>query len=63
MAKLVRLKPLDTKKGHVIQRYNTFSTLFDSSKGWYRVADEMAAHLAMVHQVPEDEDSPLAFDV
>ncbi len=63
MAKLVRLKPLDAKKGHVIHRYTAFSTTFEERKGWYRVSDEIAAYLATVHQVPNDEDTPLAFDV
>jgi hypothetical protein len=63
MAKLVRLKPLDRRRGHVIQRYSAFSTVFDASRGWYRVSDEMAEHLATVHQIPEDEGSPLAFEV
>ena len=63
MAKLVRLKPLDAKKGHVIHRYTAFSTTFEERKGWYRVSDEIAVYLATVHQVPNDEDTPLAFDV
>ena len=63
MSKLVRLKPHDPKKGHVIQRYTAFSTQFEERKGWYRVSDEIAAYLATIHQVPNDEDTPLAFDV
>lgn len=63
MAKLVRLKPLDVKKGHVIQRYNVFSTTFDVTRGWYRVADQMAEYLSTVHQIAGDDESPLAFDV
>ena len=63
MARLVRLRPFDPKKGHTIRRYTTFSTTFEETRGWYRVADEIAAYLATVHQVPHDEDSPLAFDV
>jgi hypothetical protein len=63
MAKLVRLKPLDAKKGHVIRRLTVFATLFEESKGWYRVSEEMAHYLATMRQVPNDEDTPLAFDV
>ncbi len=63
MAKLIRLKPLDAKKGHVICRYTAFSTTFEEHKGWYRVSNEVADYLATVHQVPNDEDTPLAFDV
>ncbi len=63
MAKLIRLKPYDAKKGHVIRRYTAFSIRFEEARGWYKVSDEVAAYLAKVHQVPDDEDSPLAFDV
>jgi hypothetical protein len=63
MAKLIRLKPLDAKKGHLVRRYTAFSTTFEEHKGWYRVSDEVAAYLATVHQEPNDEDSPWAFDV
>ena len=63
MAKLVRLKPHDPKKGHVIRRYTAFAIRFEEARGWYKVADEVAAYLATVHQRPGDEDSPLAFDV
>ncbi len=63
MSKLVRLKPHDPKKGHVIRRYTAFSIRFEEARGWYKVSDEVAAYLATVHQTPGDEDSPLAFDV
>jgi hypothetical protein len=63
MAKLIRLKPLDRKKGHVIHRYTAFQTTFEESKGWYRVPEHVASYLATVHQLADDEDSPLAFDV
>jgi len=63
MAKLIRLKPFDAKKGHLVRRFTAFSTTFEEHKGWYRVSDEVAAYLATVHQEPNDEDSPWAFDV
>ncbi len=63
MAKLVRLKPYEPKKGHVLQRYTAFSIRFEERRGWYKVSDEVATYLASVHQTPGDEDSPLAFDV
>ena len=63
MSKLARLKPHDSKKGHIIQRFTAFSTQFEEKKGWYRVSDEIADYLAKVHQVPNDEDTPFAFDV
>ena len=63
MSKLVRLKPHDPKKGHVIRRYTAFGVRFDEARGWYKVSDEVAGYLATVHQRPGDEDSPAAFDV
>lgn len=63
MPKLVRLKPYDPKKGHVLQRYTAFSIRFEERRGWYKVSDEIARYLAGVHQTPGDEDSQLAFDV
>jgi hypothetical protein len=63
MAKLVRLKRRDPKRGHVLRRYTAFGVRFEEKKGWYRVSDEVAAYLAQVHQLDGDDDSPLAFDV
>ena len=63
MAKLVRLRPFEPKKGHIIRRYTAFSTTFVETRGWYRVSDEVANYLKSVHQIPNDEDSPPAFDV
>ncbi len=63
MAKLVRLKPYDPKKNHVIRRYTAFAIRFEEARGWYKVADEVAAYLATIHQRPSDDESPLAFDV
>ncbi len=63
MPKLVRIKPYDPKRGHVVRRYTVFSIRLDESRGWYRVADEVAEYLSKVHQAPHDEDSPLVFDV
>jgi len=63
MPKLVRLKPYDPKRGHYIRKYTTATTTFEESRGWYRVPDHLADYLATVHQLSEDPDSPLAFDV
>ncbi len=63
MPKLIRIKPYDPKRGHVVRRYTVFSIRFDETRGWYRVADDVADYLAKVHQAPHDEDSPLVFDV
>jgi len=63
MTKLVRLKPYDPKKGHYIRKYTTLATTFEESRGWYRVPDHIADYLATVHQLSDDPDSPMAFDV
>lgn len=61
--KLVRLKPYDPKRGHVIRRYTVYSIRFEERRGWYRVEDEVAEYLKTVHQIYGDEYSPNAFDV
>ncbi|MHB1843385.1 MAG: hypothetical protein ACYCWW_00940 [Deltaproteobacteria bacterium] len=63
MPKLIRIKPYDPKRGHLVRRYTAFSIRLEESRGWYRVADDVAEYLAKVHQSPHDEDSPLVFDV
>lgn len=63
MAMLVRIKPFDAKRGYRTRRYTVFSTRFEESRGWYRVAEEVAEYLKTIHQVPGDEDTPLVFDV
>lgn len=63
MAKLVRLKPYDPKRGHVLRRFTAFGVRFDEARGWYRVSDEVAAYVATVHEQPGFDYTPLAFDV
>lgn len=63
MAKLVRLKPYDPKRGHVLRRYTAFGVRFDESRGWYRVSDEVAEYLGKVRQQPGLDYTPIAFDV
>ena len=60
---LVRLKPYNKKKGHILRRYTYRGLRFQESRGWTRVRKEIADYLEKVHQIPGDEDSPLAFDV
>jgi len=60
---LVRLKPFNKKKGHLLRRYTYRGIRFQESHGWTRVRKEIADYLEQVHQIPGDEDSPLAFDV
>lgn len=59
----VRLKAYNPKKGHVLRRYTVRSIRFQAGRGWYKVDADVAAYLEGVHQVPDDEDTPLAFDV
>ena len=63
MPKLIRIKPYDPKRGHLVRRYTAFSIRLEESRGWYRVADDVAEYLSKVHQAPHDDDSPLVFDV
>ena len=60
---LVRLKPHDSRRGHVLRRYTSLGIKLHQERGWYRVATEVAEYLRGVHQVASDEYSPLAFDV
>ena len=60
---LVRLKPYNKKKGHVLRRYLYRGIRFQESRGWMRVRNEVADYLKSVHQIPDDQDSPEAFDI
>ena len=60
---LVRLKPHDPRRGHVLRRYTYRGIKFHEERGWYRVEQPVADYLRAVRQVPSDPHSPLAFDV
>lgn len=60
---LVRLKPYDPRRGHVLKRYTYAGIKFQEERGWYRVEKPVADYLRTVHEVPTDNYSPLAFDV
>ena len=60
---LVRLKPYDPRRGHVLRRYTYAGIKFQEERGWYRVEKPVAEYLRAVHEVPTDGYSPLAFDV
>jgi len=60
---LVRLKPLDPRRGHVLRRFTYQGIKIHEERGWYRVAKAVADYLRSVHQQPADPHSPLAFDV
>lgn len=62
---LVRLKPYDPKRRHVMQSYTHAPSAlrFEAARGWYRVDASIAAYLKTVPQLENDPDSPMAFDV
>jgi len=60
---LVRLKPFNRKKGHVLRCYTYRGIRFLERRGWTRVRKDIADYVQTVHQIAGDEDSPLAFDV
>ena len=60
---LVRLKPHDPRRGHVLRRFTFRGIKFHDDRGWYRVDKSIAYYLREVHQVPGDEHTSLAFDV
>ena len=60
---LVRLKPYDPRRGHVLRRYTYAGIKFQEERGWYRVERPVAEYLRAVREVPSDRYAPLAFDV
>jgi hypothetical protein len=60
---LVRLKPYDPRRGHVLRRYTYSGIKFQEERGWYRVEKPVAEYLRAVREVPTDRHSQLAFDV
>ncbi len=62
---LVRLKPYDPRKRHVMRKFTHGPTnsRFEEHMGWYRVSASLAEELALVLEIRSDESSPRAFDV
>lgn len=60
---LVRLKPYDPRRGHVLRRFTYAGIKFQEERGWYRVERPVAEYLRAVREVPSDRYAPLAFDV
>lgn len=60
---LVRLKPYDPRRGHVLRRYTYAGIKFQEERGWYRIEKSVAEYLRKVRQVHGEEFSALAFDV
>lgn len=62
--RLIRLKPINRKQGHVMRTYMVRSIKFQEEKGWYPVTDQsLLDYLRTVRQVHTDPLSPLAFDI
>lgn len=60
---LVRLKPYDPRRGHVLRRFTYAGIKFQEERGWYRVEAPVADYLRGARQIPGDPYAPLAFDV
>jgi len=60
---LVRIKPRDLHRGHVLRRFVYLGIRFEEGKGWYRVAQDVGEYLRGVRQRAGAPHSPLAFDV
>jgi hypothetical protein len=62
--RLVRLKPYDPRRGHVLRRFTYAAGIkFQVERGWYRVEKAVADYLCAVREVASDRHSPFAFDV
>ena len=57
-----RIKPYNGKTNK-LRNYTVFGVKFIESKGWYKVADDIAAYLSTVTQDGNDPDSLPGFDV
>ena len=60
---LVRLKPHDPRRGHLLRRFTYRGIKFHEERGWYRVEKAVGDYLRTVRQTASDEHAPLAFDV
>jgi hypothetical protein len=60
---LVRLRPHDPRRGHVLRCYAFRGVRFYAHLGWYRVPPEVAEHLRGARQHADDPHAPVAFDV
>lgn len=63
MAKLVRLKPFDPKRGFVVRRYIFEHKRYEVESGWYEVDDATGAKLKLLLQNEDDLSSKDLFDV
>jgi hypothetical protein len=65
--RLVRIKPYNPKKGHLVRVYTVGGSKFKEEAGWYTFSGplglQQAAALATLTQSDSDPDSELVFDV
>lgn len=61
--RLVRVKPYDEGRGHVVRRYNVGGRKFDAEAGWYEVPTAIATMLRQFRQRDDNPRSPRVFDV
>ena len=61
--RLVRLKAVDKRRGHVLRRFTYQGITFIAGQGWSRVSKPIADYLVDVRQIDGDPLSPAAFDV
>ena len=60
---LVRLRPLDVRRGTALRCYTYRGIRFHVDRGWYRVPRDIAEYLRGVRTLDTDPNAPLAFDV
>lgn len=65
MSLLVRLKPYNERKGHLVRVYMIGGWRFLEERGWYEVPEALVEQLQLreLHQAHYNEDSPALFDV
>jgi hypothetical protein len=62
MSKLVRIKPYNKRRGHVLRRLTFRGYRYDAAQGWYEVSDSLANELKKLKQTSDKYADP-AFDV
>lgn len=60
---LVRIKPYDPRRGHVLRRFTYRGMKICEDQSWRPVNEDVAEHLRGVRQSADDDSSPLAFDM
>lgn len=60
--KLVRIKPYDKRRGHLLRTYRVGGKFYEGKKGWYEIEASVAEVLAEVKQ-STDPHAPNGFDI